>query len=473
MAKRSVFIGGGGPAGLAAALLFHQLGWEEIILAEARTGPQDFEKNRAFNYQIDARGQKLLKRLGIVDRMHDCGVENTEFTATTIKPDGSTSVATPPIIDPDRPPAFWSTRRMLLTMLYDAIVERNDGRITLHYDHTIEGVSETETGAEVTIKASDGSIKTFAPDVIVACDGMGSVLRGSVEALPSLPEGHFALTRHPSISSELQYKVLNLPAQFEAAGGAVQIVDNTMTYIIASKFTDSRRACALFSFPVTPNHPRTVNLIREKDHILWTFTKPEELIDYLVEAFPQVDMRALISMEEAQDFVDLKPGRFPIAQYTANLSVKLGETDFLLIGDAGHAFPPDLGLGVNSALEDLHILADYLIENPDHSAAIAGYEKQRPPESAALVRLVQTVFPEQYNTRPWAFRKWVAGFFARKALHPIVPGLVDKHAFLLSQDPEMDFVTMEQKKLRTDRNVARIGMGVVALAGLSALALFR
>lgn len=471
--KRSVFIGGGGPSGLAAALLFLQLGWEEIVLAEARTSPKDFEKNRAFNYLIDARGQKLLRRLGIRERMHGCGVENTDFTATTIHPDGKVSVATPPIIDPERPPAFWSTRAMLLTMLYDAIMERNDGRITLLYDHKVAGVSEADGGARVHVAAPDGSEKTFKPDLILACDGLSSVLRKSVEALPAVPQGHFAMTKHPSISAELQYKVLNLPPQFEANDGALKITDNTMTYIIASSFKDARRACAMFSFPVTPGHPRTVNLIREQDHVLWTFTKAEELIDYLVEAFPQVDMRGLISMEEAQGFVDMKPGRFPIAQYARNLNARLGTTDFLLIGDAGHAFPPDLGLGVNSALEDLHQLADYLLEEPDHGAAVSAYAKARQPESAALVRLVQTVFPEQYNTRPWAMRKWIAGFLARRVLHPIIPSVIDKPAFLLTQNPDLGFVEIERKKLKTDRNIARIGMGALALAGLSAIALFR
>jgi len=473
MPKRSVFIGGGGPSGLAAALLFHQLGWDEIVLAEARTGPGDFEKNRAFNYQIDARGQKLLKRLGINDRMPAIGVENTSFTATKIGPDGKIDVISPPFIDPDRQLAFWSTRRLLLGMLHDVIMERNDGRIIMLYGHSLGGITRTADGAQIHVAAPDGSEKIFAPDLVLACDGLTSALRTSAQALPEVPQGHFAMVEHPSISAELQYKVLNLPAQFPANGGKHQVDNSAMTYIFASSFTDSRRTCTLFSYPVTPGQPRTVNVIREQDHVVWTYTRPEDLMAYLVEAFPQLDIPALISMEEAQDFVDLKPSRFPIPQYSRNLHANLGDMDLLLIGDAAHAFPPDLGLGVNSALEDLHELANCLQGTADHAAGVAAYARARLPQSAALVRLVQTVFPEQYNTRPWAMRKWLARFLVKRALRPVLPWLIDKPDFILTQDPDLDFVEIERRKLKTDRNLARIGAGALALVGLGALALFR
>jgi len=103
MAKRSVFISGGGPRGLAAALLFHKLGWHEITVAERRTSPQDFEKNKAFTYQVSALGQALLKRLGIADRLDHFGVANTAFTATSIGPNGTVKTQDVPIIDANRP----------------------------------------------------------------------------------------------------------------------------------------------------------------------------------------------------------------------------------------------------------------------------------------------------------------------------------------------------------------------------------
>ena len=437
MATKSVFIGGGGPAGLAAALLFQQLGWDEVVLVEARSGPQDFEKNRAFNYLIDARGQRLLRRLGIAERLHDYGVLTTGFVATTIAADGKVSVAKPPIIDPERPPAFWSTRRNILTMLHEALEQRNDGRVKVLYEHQVAGFEHSDTGAaQVIVDAPDGSQKRFSPDLILACDGLSSALRMEAEKLPEVAPGHFAMQQHPSISAELYYKVLNLPHRFTANDGEFAVDDHHMTYVITSRHKDLQKACALFSFPVANSeHPRTVNLIRERDHVLWTITEPTELLDYLADAFPQLDIRALISEAEARDFVSLAPGRFPQPQYSRSLHARLGSgehtSDLVLIGDAAHAFPPDLGMGVNSAFEDIEKLEEFLPEGDYDKASITAYAKARLPEAAALVRLVQSTFPQQYNTRPWAVRRWAAGFVANTALHKAAPSLFDRPAFLL------------------------------------------
>jgi threonine dehydrogenase-like Zn-dependent dehydrogenase len=48
---------GGGPCGLVAAITLHQLGWQDIVLVERRPSHAAFERGKAFNYQIDGRGQ--------------------------------------------------------------------------------------------------------------------------------------------------------------------------------------------------------------------------------------------------------------------------------------------------------------------------------------------------------------------------------------------------------------------------------
>lgn len=474
MSKKSVFIGGGGPAGLAAALLFQELGWDEIFLVEARTGPQDFEKNRAFNYLIDARGQRLLRRLGIVDRLHKYGVSSTGFVATTTDAKGNVSVGAPPIIDPDRPPAFWSTRRNILTMLHEALEERNDGRVQMLYGHKIIGYDQSASGVrQVLLEDQEGEQKRIEPDLILACDGLTSALRKAAADLPQVPPKHFEMVEHPSMSADLYYKVLNLPAKFEMAGGKCVVDDHEMTYIATSRHTDPQKDVGLFSFPVAnAEHPRTVNIIREADHVAWGFTEPEELLDYLEDAFPQLDIRNLISEDEARDFVSLRPGRFPQPQYSRHLHAKIGNADdpcdLVLIGDAAHAFPPDLGMGVNSALEDIEKFGEFLDRQDDHSAAAAAFAKARQPDSEGVVMLVQTAFPEQYNHRPWAMRRWVAGFMASQALHKLAPSLFDKHPYLLSQMPDMSFSEMEVRKARTKRNLRRASLGVGALLAAGA-----
>ncbi|MEM6266330.1 MAG: FAD-dependent monooxygenase, partial [Pseudomonadota bacterium] len=307
------------------------------------------------------------------------------------------------------------------------------------------------------------------------CDGLNSAVRAGLADQPEITPGAFDMIATPSLSTGLNYKVLNLPARFETRNAEAAVNDPTMSYIIPSRHKDPRKACALFAFPVSdPSHPRSVNLIRESDHELWQLAQSEELYGFLEDAFPQLAIRDLVSLDEAEDFVALKPGAFPAPQYCKRLHAALGpanaRTDVLLIGDAAHAFPPDLGLGVNAALQDVDMLARHLEREPDFAAAVTGYAREREPEARDLVWLVTNVFPEQYNHRPWRLKRWIAGFLLRQGLNRIAPALFKRPGFFLTQDPNLSFGEMRSAIEQTDRNIAILGIAV--LAALLAAAVF-
>lgn len=449
------------------------MGWDEVILAERRPSPSDFEKNKSFNYLVDLRGQRILQRLGIADRLYDCGVDTTNFTATTITTDGKAETKVVPIIDPHRPTCFWTTRRALLTMLYSAIEEMGSERLKVLYGHSVAGLHRDERNAvQVKVHDRQGDEKTFAPDLILACDGLNSVIRQALEKEPEVLDGHFDMVAGDSISTGLRYKVLNLPSRFTTANGEVAVDDNRMSYIIPARHKDRRKACALFAFPVVdPSHPRSVNLIREGDHELWTLESGEALLAWMEDAFPELDIRSLVPLEEAEDFVKLEAGAFPAPQYASNLHIALGPDDAptqaVLIGDAAHAFPPDLGLGVNAALQDLEVLAQHLDAEQNLGEAARAYAKARFPESRDLVWVVEKTFPEQYNHHPTKLKLWALGFFGRWGLHKVAPGVFDKPAFLLSQDPNMPYGEMRMRKKRTDIRYRGLlgGLAILAAAG--------
>ena len=478
MAKRSVFISGGGPSGLAAALLFDQMGWDEIVVAERRAGPADFEKNKSFNYLIDKRGQRLLERLGILDQLPTVGVATREFVATTITPDGMAKPQEVPIIDANRPTCYWTTRRALLTMLFDAIESRNSANMRVLYNHSVSGLERHQDGRlQVVLENSASEQEMLTQDLVLACDGLNSVIRKGLSAQPDVPSNQFEMIVTPSLSTGLQYKVLNLPARFETIGG-VGVDDPAMSYIIPSRHRDPRKACALFAFPVSdPTHPRSVNLIREADHELWDVKTADALFEFLEDAFPQLAIRDLVSGEEAEDFVSLDAGAFPAPQYSASLLASFGDGDArnhaVLIGDSAHAFPPDLGLGVNAALQDLDKLAEHFEQSDTIEQAVKAYAKERLPEARDLVWLVRTVFPQQYNHRPWRLKRWVASFLLRKALNAIAPGIFARPGFFLTQDPDMSFSEMRRAIARTDRRIRALGLAVLSLAAGSAFIVLR
>lgn len=58
----------------------------------------------------------------------------------------------------------------------------------------------------------------------------------------------------------------------------------------------------------------------------------------------------------------------------------------VLLGDAAHAMPPNLGQGGGMAVEDATVLADSLAQTSDVPAALARYDEQRRPRTTAIAR---------------------------------------------------------------------------------------
>ena len=104
----------------------------------------------------------------------------------------------------------------------------------------------------------------------------------------------------------------------------------------------------------------------------------------------QLPIRKIVPEDEAQRFAESEGGRFPCPQYCARPQTAISDTrGIVLVGDALHCFPPDLGQGVNSGLEDILVLRDNLERHDTMTEALEGYERERMPDVRALIRLMQ------------------------------------------------------------------------------------
>ena len=467
--RKCAVVCGGGPSGLAAAIKLHQLGWQEIHLVERQEDIQSFDRGKAFNYQLDGRGQKMLADIGIgEDTVKTYGVANLKSVFTAYGPDGKAKELTIPFVLKDKQTAYWITRTALLEMIFERLEEVNiDGHIKLMFGQSFESL-EVEDGRTVA-KISDASGKKISlhPDIVLGCDGLNSNLRASLADQPSLNAVDFTMVSKPSASSSLLYKVIRLPSNIKVNGESVEVTDNLRSYIFNSSYSAFNEKLSLFSLPVArENEPRTANIILPDTHRLWTIDTAKGLRDYLEEGFPQLDMDEVFPPEEIESFLERRAGKFPDPQYSPKVVAQLGEsadkTNCVVIGDAAHSFPPDLGLGVNSALEDVYLLGQEIEAQPDNlTEAAKTYEKTRLPESQALTRLVRTVFPHQYRHVPWRFNFSLAKLLAQIGLARISGGLIDEPTFRLSQDERITYTQLERRRIMTDATFYAILVGSI------------
>lgn len=452
-----VLIAGAGPSGLAAALMCLHRGWTDIVLVERRADPHRFERGKAFNYQLDGRGQAILEQIDVdAARLRRYGLPNDHFRLTQFAPDGSAKTSSPPILMADRKTPYWMTRQNLLKLLQELLAERNpNNAVKVLYGHMIEGLGSHADGTpHVTMTGPDEKQIQICADLILGCDGLGSRVRQGLQHL--LPEADFGMSAFASPSAGLKYKVLSLPPNFPVDGHDAGVSDHEMAYAFGSTYKDKDKRLALFALPVpSATENRNMNIILPPEHQFWTLSGAEDVMRFLSEGFPQLPLKSLVTSGEAEAFASGAPGAFPEPQYAncihAHFSEGSATTDCLLIGDAAHAFPPDLGMGVNSALEDLRVLNDLLDEHEEQVAvAAAAFAKARLPENQALVRLVKSVHPYQYNQTPWRLKLWMLKFVLQLGISKVTRGRVGPPGFVLSQHHRMGFVDMERRKHRAD-----------------------
>ncbi len=382
--KKNVVIIGGGPTGLGTALMLAKRGWKEIIVIEKRPAADYYEPDKSFNYQIDGRGQKLTDLLNLTDKLADLSVPNTDFYLTLIKPDGTRKVTKLPIVDPERKTAYWLPRASFVQLFYEEIQKKWQGSIQVLFNTNCHEIKVIEDQLKVIAQDQKNQQLIFTPTLLVGGDGLNSIVLQTLHETEE-KSNSFVMQMFPSPSSGLRYKVLTLPPQFPLSEEENDITKSTMAYAIRSIFKEKKKAISLGLLPFkNPNQPRTANIITYPNHQIWQLKTSEEVKQFLKTAFPQIPLEKIISEEEIARFTKSEGGKFPIPQFCSRVYKIWGEPDInkgtavILLGDAVHCFPPDIGQGVNSALEDVYILQEILEETKDNlSEAFPIYQNQR------------------------------------------------------------------------------------------------
>jgi kynurenine 3-monooxygenase len=177
--------------------------------------------------------------------------------------------------------------------------------------------------------------------------------------------------------------------------------------------------------------------------------------------------------------------RFPYCQYSQGLAVwdESGGSGVALVGDSIHAFPPDIGQGVNAGLMDVVCLDRALsglhpetgkeitdttkaTKTTTMEANLERYQKHHAPEIAALIRLARFGAPYQYKQphRPDRALRilWTMNVAMRLLLSKVTFGLIQPPCIILSQNQDLTF---REVMKRADRST--VLLKTVVFAGLA------
>lgn len=348
-----------------------------------------------------------------------------------------------------------------------------------------------------TRNSKNGTMKLHKGKFVVGADGMNSKVRQCIATAPtSIWNSHkgfspkkFMPRQWTSPASHLRIKVLQLPPQFEipnAPGHASLKTNSEDIYALRSINTGPQNYLSLGLLPMKDNDAvRPTNIVTRPDHEVWDIHDGPAMRRYFQTSFPRYNFNkddGIISEAEWDRFAKAEGTRFPHCQYSEGMAVwdDTGTCGVALVGDAIHAFPPDIGQGVNAGLMDV-VCLDRALQGMNTATGEASddkkttslqtnlerYQKQHAREVSALVRLARFGAPYQYKQPHRADRLlgkvWMANVAMRLILNKLTFGLVPQAAIMLSQNVDLTF---RQVMRRADLTAVLLKGLVVSALGI-------
>ena len=214
---KSAVVVGGGPAGLASALVLAQRHGYEVTILESAERTDVFDPTKAYPFLIRARGQKLTKLFPQVQSaMEEKGIGTEGATKIVSIPGDPNEIldTEPKMIPMFRNSAvrnYWIRRHEFIRLLLDAA--EAEKRITIVNGASCAKISAL-SDSEIEIQTEGSTNRKIIASLVVGCDGMKSQVRESLASSPSPFQGwansdpkRFKVKRWFSPASGLKFKV--------------------------------------------------------------------------------------------------------------------------------------------------------------------------------------------------------------------------------------------------------------------------
>jgi kynurenine 3-monooxygenase len=438
VADRRVAVIGAGLVGSLLACYLGRRGYQ-VDVYERRPDPRSasVERGRSINLALSERGLDALRRIDLVDTvmapalpMHGRMIHALDGTTTFQSYSAAGNRAINSI-----------GRAALNETLIDAAAAT--AGVVLHFDTRLASYDLSTNS--LTFEAEGQSI-TVTPDIVLAADGFGSVVRQELES-----RGRVSVVTD---QLDFGYKELTIPAKggdFAMDPDALHIWPRGASMMIALPNPDRSFTCTLF-WPKTGDDGFDMLTSEQQilDHFTGVYPDAVPLMPTLVEDYQcnPVGLLATIHSDPWQ------------------VAGKVG-----LVGDAAHAILPFFGQGANCGFEDVVELDRCLSEVADDwTLALPMYQERRRANAEAIAQLAKENFVEMRD------KVGSQAFLARKkvehALEKLLPGTY------LSRYEMVSFTTIPyaeviERTKKQQRLVAVAAGGAVLAVAAGATALLR